>query len=362
MRSGERSMTGEQLEKMFLEEGYSRVPSNLREFTFYFLKENQGVNVVCTIDFGAGLYVSEEQYFHIKDTIREFFSERGEQNVHILTIILCRSAEKAKVLCEKDRFCWLLDIDADRLMIYENQVPDFYGMKQVLESFLEDLKKNEYRTKMDVSAESTERRRRADKLPWVSIVLVAVNVIVFLVCTFTGDLLYNIGAISVLDLMDGKGTYRMLTSMFLHADAEHLVSNMVVLYYVGEIVEKRIGHLPYAVIYFLSGIAGDVVSMAYELWSGQYVSSVGASGAVFGIEGALLLLVLLNHGRFYTERMTAGRVVFAIAFSLYCGFTSSTINNAAHIGGLMMGMVSMGLLWMASRRIRTHGTGAEVPR
>lgn len=357
-------MTGEQLENMFLEEGYSKVPSNLREFTFYFLKENQGVNVVCTIDFSAGLYVSEEQYFHIKDTIREFFSERGEQNVHILMTILCRSAEKAKELCEKDRFCWLLDVDADRLMIYENQVSDFYGVRQVLESFLEDLKKNEYRMerKKEVSAESTERCRRADKLPWVSIVLVAVNVIVFLICTFTGDLLYNIGAISVLDLIDEKGIYRMLTSMFLHADAEHLVSNMVVLYYVGEIVEKRIGHLPYAVIYFFSGFAGDMVSMAYELWSGQYVSSVGASGAVFGIEGALLLLVLLQRGRLYSERMTAGRVVFAITFSLYCGFTSSTINNAAHIGGLMMGMVSMGLFWMASRRVRTRATGVEVQR
>lgn len=166
----------------------------------------------------------------------------------------------------------------------------------------------------------------------------------------------------MLDLIDGKGIYRMLTSMFLHADAEHLVSNMVVLYYVGEIVEKRIGHLPYAVIYFLSGFAGAVVSMAYELWSGQYVSSVGASGAVFGIEGALLLLVLLQRGRLYSEHMTAGRVVFAIAFSLYCGFTSSTINNAAHIGGLMMGMVSMGLFWMTSRRVRTRVAGAEVQR
>ena len=123
--------------------------------------------------------------------------------------------------------------------------------------------------------------------------------------------------------------------MFLHMDVGHLFSNMIVLYYVGEIVEQRLGHIFYALLYFCSGIAGGVLSMGYELLSGNYISSVGASGAVFGVEGALLLLVILHHGRM--QSMTLGRVAFVIAFSLYSGFTSTDINNAAHIGGLLMG-------------------------
>ncbi len=347
-------MTGEQLGNMFMAHEYIKVPSNLSEFTFYFHRENQGINAVCTIDFSSGLYVSEDQYFHIKDTIRAFFADKGEQNVHILTLILCKDMDKARLICAQDRFCWLIDVVSDSLIIYEEQVPDFYGLKSLLEDFLLSLRTGNYYQEGDSGEiqqkESPDRREKFRNLPWINLCLVAVNVIVFLICTFTGDLLYNEGAFSVRNLIEEGAFYRMLTSMFLHADIEHLVSNMVVLYYVGEIVEKKIGHLPYLVIYLLSGLAGDVFSMAYELWTGEYVSSVGASGAIFGIEGALLLLVALHHGKL--ENMTAGRVAFAIAFSLYCGFTSTFINNAAHIGGLMMGMTAMTLLWIINPRIR----------
>ena len=176
---------------------------------------------------------------------------------------------------------------------------------------------------------------RLAQLPWVNICLVAANVIIFLICTFTGELLYNIGAFGVSDIIEDGSYYRMFTSMFLHADTQHLFNNMSILFFVGEIVEKKVGHISYVLIYFLSGIMGDVFSMGYEFLSGEFYSSVGASGAVFGVEGALFLLVLLNRGRL--ESITMGRMVFAILFSLYNGFTSTSTNNAAHVGGILAG-------------------------
>ena len=185
-------------------------------------------------------------------------------------------------------------------------------------------------------------RGRIARMPWVNICLVAVNVIVFLICTFTGELLYNKGAFGVSEIMADGSYYRMITSMFLHVDTQHLFNNMIILFFVGEIVEKKVGHIPYVVIYFLSGIAGDVFSMGYELLSGDYYSSVGASGAVFGVEGALFLLVLLNRGKL--ESITMGRMAFAILFSLYCGFTDTNTNNAAHVGGILMGFAAAALI------------------
>lgn len=185
-------------------------------------------------------------------------------------------------------------------------------------------------------------RERIAQMPWINICLVAVNVIVFLICTFTGELLYNKGAFGVAEIMEDGSFYRMFTSMFLHADTQHLFNNMIILFFVGEIVEKKVGHIPYALIYFLSGIAGDVFSMGIELLSGEYYSSVGASGAVFGVEGALLLLVLLNHGKL--ESITMGRLAFAVLFSLYCGFTSTNTNNAAHVGGILVGFATTALI------------------
>lgn len=348
------SMVAEQLEKRILEEGYDKASSNLAEFVFYFKTENHGINVLCRIDFSAGLYLTQEQYAHVKETIRSFFAQRGEQNVHILTLILCTETDKARLLCQQDRFCWLLDVRDNRLLVYEEQVSDFYGWRELLEQMLSERSSGAPEETYQEQRSSGGRRIKEKRsLPWVNLCLVAVNVIVFLICTFTDDLLYNIGALSIQNLIADGSFYRMVTCMFLHADPEHLISNMVVLYYVGEIVEQKTGHLPYILLYFLSGLGADVMSMAYELWTGRYISSVGASGAVFGIEGALLLLAVLHRGRL--ESMTAGRVAFAIAFSLYCGFTSSYINNAAHVGGVMTGMVVMGLLWMVSPQIRKRG-------
>ena len=185
-------------------------------------------------------------------------------------------------------------------------------------------------------------REQIAQMPWVNIFLVAVNIIVFLICTFTGELLYNKGAFGVVEIMEDGSFYRMFTSMFLQADTQNLFNNMIILFFVGEIVEKKVGHIPYVLLYFLSGIAGDVFSMGYELLSGEYYSSVGASGAVFGVEGALFLLVLLNRGKL--ESITMGRLAFAILFSLYCGFTGTNTNNAAHVGGILAGFAAAAII------------------
>jgi rhomboid protease GluP len=243
----------------------------------------------------------------------------------------------------------MIDTAADRLVIYENQVSDFYGWKTVLEDFLSQLPYMQ-EGQRGVSAQAARQEATVGKKrPFVTIALVAVNVIVFLICTFTGDLLYNKGAFGVMDIIEGKAYYRILTSMFLHADIEHLFSNMIVLYYIGEIVEKYLGHIPYAVLYFMSGIMGNVFSMMYELMTDSFFSSVGASGAVFGVEGALLFLVILHHGKL--ESMNVGRVAFSIAFSLYCGFTSTYVNNAAHVGGVLMGFAAAAVISLLSLHI-----------
>lgn len=355
-------MISEQIEHLFEANGYIKVPSNLPEFTFYYRRENQGAIVIHVINYRQGVYISEDQYSHLKQRITEFMHGKGEQEVHLLSLILSDDTEKAKRLCVNDNFCWMIDTHAGRLIIHENQVGDFYGWKGILEKFLlnpasvaGEEEKYSYSENTDHAAHEpgTERIWNQPwfrKLPWVNICLVAVNVFVFLICTFTGRMLYNKGALGVAFIMQDMSFYRIITSMFLHADAGHLFSNMIVLYYVGQIVENRLGHIPYAILYFLSGIAGGVVSMGYELLSGNYISSVGASGAVFGVEGALLLLVILHHGRL--QSMSIGRVVFAIVFSLYCGLTSSEVNNAAHIGGVLMGFALAAVFCMLFPQIR----------
>ena len=348
-------MVLEQLEPLFYAKGYHKISTNSPEYAFYCHEENQGYTVIFVMDYRESTEISPEWYARMKERGAGYFHSKGETEIHMMTLILCKDVEWAKKLCSEDSFCWIIDTSADKLIIYENQVSDFYGWRAVLEDFLARPVYHEGGCKEAAQGEEgyyREKwsRERIARLPWVNICLVAVNVIVFLICTFTDDLLYNIGALSVKEIAKDGSYYRILTSMFLHSSTQHLFSNMIILYYIGEIVEKKTGHILYAMIYFLSGTAGAVLSMGYELLMRDYYTSVGASGAVFGVEGALLMLVILYHGKL--EYMTTGRLAFAIVFSLYCGFTSTNVNNAAHIGGILMGFAAMAVIAMLCPQIR----------
>ncbi len=179
--------------------------------------------------------------------------------------------------------------------------------------------------------------RQIEDKPFITAFLVAVNVIVYVICAFTGDLLYNGGGVGLWVIMETGEIYRILTSMFLHADIPHLFSNMIMLVALGDMLESRVGHGKYLVIYLLSGIGGDICSMLVEWHTGSYIYSVGASGAVYGICGVMLGTAILRDCEgLYIDPI---RVILILGYSIYNGFQSPGINNIAHIGGLIFGFL-----------------------
>lgn len=180
------------------------------------------------------------------------------------------------------------------------------------------------------------------KAPWVSTGLVVVNVLVFFICWFSGDLLYQQGGLALYDVVFCKEYGRVIWAMFLHSDLNHIFNNMLLLFFLGSMIEKQIGHGWFAVFYLLSGIGGNVVSLWHKALYSQWSVSVGASGAVFGLTGVLLALVLLKRNRM--QNMTPRKVLFVIVLSLYHGMTTSNIDNAAHTGGLITGFL-LGVIW-----------------
>ena len=180
--------------------------------------------------------------------------------------------------------------------------------------------------------------RKLQELPIVSAILVFINVIVFLICTFTGNLLYNMGRMDVQSVL-GSGEYgRIIWALFLHGDINHIFNNMVILFFMGAMIEKEIGHIRYAIIYFLAGIGGNLFSLIMKVMTLETVGSIGASGAVFGLDGVLLALILFSGRRM--PDVTPGRVMLMIAYSLYSGFTGVNTDNAAHVGGLLIGFLA----------------------
>ena len=194
--------------------------------------------------------------------------------------------------------------------------------------------------------------KRRQELPIVSGILVAVNVIVYLICTFTGNLLYNIGELDAAAVLL-RGEYgRIIYSMFLHAGIDHLFNNMVILFFLGAMIEKVTGHIQLLLIYLLSGIGANICSLLYKVMTMDSMVSVGASGAIFGLDGVLLAWILLD--RQAMPDVTPRRVLLMIVLSLYSGFTAHNIDNAAHVGGLLTGFAAGALLCALRRRKRNR--------
>lgn len=191
--------------------------------------------------------------------------------------------------------------------------------------------------------------RKIREMPFISIALVVINAIIFLICTFTGNMLYNIGELSPDTFLGDGQYYRIVSAMFLHADISHLVNNMLLLAGLGAMLERETGHIRFLILYFLSGLGGQVVSLAYKIFNREwYVASIGASGAVFGLVGVLLAMSFAWTRQM--ENVTWKRVLFVVAYSVYSGIRVANIDNAAHIGGFLAGFL-LGMIMCLFQRL-----------
>ena len=178
--------------------------------------------------------------------------------------------------------------------------------------------------------------------------LIVVNVAVFMIMTMFGDtedavFMLQHGAMYEPFVIEQHEYYRMFTCLILHFGIDHLLNNMVMLGALGWNLEQEIGRVRFLVIYFVSGIAGNILSLFYDLSTGNPAVSAGASGAIFGLMGALLYVVILNRGRL--GRLSGRGMLIMVALSLYFGFASSGVDNLAHIGGLVSGFILAALLY-----------------
>lgn len=329
--------------------GYISAATSLPEFSIYFLPGNGNVEVVMTIDYQKEIYLTEDVYNGVREKFIQSFKEKGFGNVHVLTLVLCRDLERMETVFGNDKFCWYLNSDNNSLFVPKSHVEDFYGIKRKIEEFLAsptqyDLEKNE--------AEWTEEKphkikRPLKELPFINVTIIIINILLFILCAFTQDLLYNKGAFSILLINETKEYYRFVTAIFLHADIYHLFSNMIMLYFLGNVLERKIGHIKYVLLYFISAMGGNLLSSVYEIYIGEMFTSVGASGAIFGIVGAVLVQILNEGGKW--ENISLPRMLLMICYLLYSGFTAQNVNNAGHIGGFVTGFIIMGIICVINR-------------
>ena len=165
----------------------------------------------------------------------------------------------------------------------------------------------------------------------VTYILIAINVLIFML-EISGIINVNYFATSRSAIKLGH-YWVLVTSAFFHADMIHLACNMYSLYIIGTQLETVLGKIKFLIVYFLSAIIASLLS---GLLTG--VPSIGASGAIFGLLGALLYFGY--HYRLYLGNVITRQIVPVILINLFIGFALTNVDNFGHIGGLIGGVFS----------------------
>jgi len=201
----------------------------------------------------------------------------------------------------------------------------------------------------DINKKNYDESKKAEevftkKTPYITYIIMGICVLFYLLTSFVGgnvleqnpNLLYKFGALVNINFIGTNyiELFRLVSSVFLHAGLLHLMCNMYSLYVIGPQLESFFGKTKFLFIYIGSGIIGNLLSLCFLP---DNVVSVGASGAIFGLLGSLIYFGY--HYRVYLSGVIKSQIIPLIILNLGIGFVASGINNFAHIGGLIGGIL-----------------------
>jgi rhomboid protease GluP len=232
-----------------------------------------------------------------------------------------------------------------------NDINDLNKYKMINEYFPKITKKLDFEEKgvelfmkitSDINKKNEEDAYRAEdifkpKKPIITYLLIGINTVLFLLMYLIGNgstsvnTLLNFGA-SHPELIRAGDYYRLISSAFLHIGVVHFLFNNYALYVIGPQLESFFGKTKFIIIYLFSAISGNLLSMIFNNSIGA-----GASGAIFGLLGSLLYFGY--HYRVYLGSVIKSQIIPLILINLFIGFTLEGIDNAAHIGGLIGGVL-----------------------
>lgn len=284
--------------------------------------------------------IGPEDYEKFRMRIEFMVASRYHKRVCTLHLVITENGmfdDEVLQFVESQPEVWLVAADTGRIYIFENQLTQFDDLSQYLERGLKELPKGKH-------------SNNSFRLQPVNMIIVSMNILYFFAVMILGggyeavydtDIMLKMGALNYEKFMSGAW-YEVVTSMFMHFGFSHLFNNMVLLIYAGCELEKRIGKISYLVIYLGTGICGNVASLWYYHHIGEYVISAGASGAIFGVIGSLAVVLITNRAK--NETVTPKRLFLMAGMTIYYGMTTMGVDNAAHIGGILSGIIGGFLL------------------
>lgn len=190
------------------------------------------------------------------------------------------------------------------------------------------------------------------KKNYIAISIIVINIIYFIFLETHGGSLSTMvmlkyGAAFPTNIRNGE-YYRLVTSMFMHFGIEHIANNMLIMVILGSKLEDIVGHIRFFIIYMFAGILANMASDWVQATSGDMAVSAGASGAIFGVVGALLYALLVNRGRI--RDLSLYQIAVSLALMLYAGFRTTGVDNIAHVAGAVSGFLLCLVLYRGNEK------------
>ncbi|MBR6258047.1 MAG: rhomboid family intramembrane serine protease [Lachnospiraceae bacterium] len=388
------------LNEFFLEQGYRLYMCSLdQRYMSFVQEENYSVNIVCFFD--ERKQTSTQAQMQAFEEVHRGRLDYGRgKDIHFLRLIctdaigvgsLVPGADGHGLEEEEDNRdtgwinrVWYLIDDANpdpdtgtplgvRLFIPPEAAEDFYGLRRHLEDHVEqngvsvhipELNLDEAKlTRNDMDKAPAEQgpdgmprihEKEAEKpreIHWVTTGLLLVNALMYILSSLKVFDAYEYG-LCLESLRDPSMWYTLLTYMFLHSSVSHLAGNMLMLYAAGSMMEEKMHRAAYLVLYFFCAIAGGVLSVWSQMRIGEEYSSIGASGAIYGIMGALIAWMLMH--RQWRSIRYYNRILIAMLLLFYGSSLEEGIDYMAHLGGFVAGLLFTGvyilLTWNKDKR------------
>jgi rhomboid protease GluP len=298
----------------------------------------------------TGLEMTKARLMQIKKEVSIYYfkvflfsSDLSEEKLEILA-----SEEYNKKFDGSHLCCMSVNIEKQEFLKYYKYPGINFGIdNQIRYFFSKDFDSNYGNVDFKELVNKKEREYKIDiktEKPWITYILIAVNIVIWLVLEIYArtkgvdatSLLIDFGAKENALIMMGE-YWRFLTPVFLHNGITHLAVNSYSLYILGTTVERLMGRGRFLFIYIMAGLMGSIASFIFSM-----APSVGASGAIFGLLGALIYYGIEHPALF--KRGFGKSILMTLVLNIVYGFSVPRIDNFGHFGGLIGGFLASGVV------------------
>lgn len=334
------------IELFFVNHNYEEIEVNIEELKVY-IKDRI---LYCVIDFNNESIINGKQFDTTMNQLYEGVISAGKnidksvifacgEDGHSIIEMYTEKMVNGKKEYKIEEALVLLDTVNRRIVQDSNAFEECHSISQEISEYI-----NNYGSKVVEQGNNVLDTKQAirEMLKKTCTHIAVINILIFVIMFFLNSEVYKSVmqeySLNWRNVVEDDQWYRVLTSMFLHWDINHLFNNMLTLCTVGTFLEKMIGRKWIIISYFVTGIIAGLVSLGYNMKLGQEVYSAGASGAIFGLIGVLLAVLILGKGN--GEKISGKRLLVYIILVVWAQLSEKQVDNAAHIGGIVAGVLT----------------------